>query len=82
MAMIGTWAILGLEKGIKAEGERSSIPAYRHISVHNEWKRLMEAEILQQNRPENVRCVSRVDMEERKLYRDDVVINSWNVSYF
>ena len=53
-----------------------------HPSVRNEWKRLREAENLEKNRPENVGCVIRLDPRERKLYRDDVVIDSWSASYF
>ena len=53
-----------------------------HPSVRNEWKRLKEAERKEKERPENVGCVIRLDVRERKLYRDDVVIDKWNPLFF
>lgn len=53
-----------------------------HPGVRNEWKRLREVENLEKNRPETVGCVIRLDPRERKLYRDDVVIDTWNASYY
>ena len=49
-----------------------------HPSVRKEWKRLREAETAEKNRPENVGCTIRLDVKERKLYRDDIVIDRWN----
>lgn len=53
-----------------------------HPNVRNEWKRLRDAEKKEQDRPENVGCVIRLDPRERKLYRDGVVIDSWKQDYF
>ena len=53
-----------------------------HPSVRNEWKRLRDAERTEKDRPENVGCVIRLDVRERKLYRDDVVIDKWNPLFF
>ena len=53
-----------------------------HPSVRNEWKRLKEAERIEKERPENVGCAIRLDFKERKLYRDNVVIDKWNPLFF
>lgn len=53
-----------------------------HPSVRNEWRRLREAETSEKARPENVGCDIRLDTRERKLYRDTVVIDSWNPQFF
>lgn len=53
-----------------------------HPSVRNEWKRLRDAERSEKERPENVGCVIRLDTRERKLYRDGIVIDSWNQQFF
>lgn len=52
-----------------------------HPGVRREWKRLREAEAREKERPENVGCVIRLDTRQRKLYRDDVVIDSWNPQF-
>lgn len=49
-----------------------------HPSIRNEWKRLRDVETAEKARPENVGCVVRLDTRERKVYRDNVVIDSWN----
>ena len=49
-----------------------------HPAVRKEWNRLRDAERNEKIRPENQGCVIRLDTRERKLYRDDVVIDSWN----
>lgn len=48
-----------------------------HPAVRKEWNRLKEAETLEKARPENMGSVIRFDSRERKLYKDDVVIDSW-----
>lgn len=53
-----------------------------HPSVRMEWKRLRSVEAAEKERPENVGCVIRLDTRERKLYRDDVVIDVWNPQFF
>ena len=50
--------------------------------MRNEWKRLKEAERIEKERPENVGCAIRLDFKERKLYRDNVVIDKWNPLFF
>ena len=49
-----------------------------HPSVRNEWTRLRKAETAEKERPENAGCSIHFDARERKLYRDGVVIDSWN----
>ena len=49
-----------------------------HPAVRKEWERLRHAENDERNRPENRGCVIRLDTKERKLYRNDEVIDSWN----
>ena len=53
-----------------------------HPSVRNEWKRLRDAEKIEKERPENVECIVRLDVRERKLYRDGIVIDKWNPLFF
>lgn len=53
-----------------------------HPSVRKEWKRLRDAEAREKERPENVGCVIRLDTRQRKLYRDDDVIDCWNSQFF
>ena len=53
-----------------------------HPSVRKEWRRLRDAETAERARPENVGCDIRLDTRERKLYKDLVVIDSWNPQFF
>ena len=53
-----------------------------HPSIRKEWKRLHDAERAEKERPENAGCVIRLDFRERKLYRNETVIDSWNLQYF
>ncbi len=53
-----------------------------HPSIRAEWRRLREAERKEKERPENAGCVIRLDARERKLYRDGVVIDAWNLQFF
>ncbi len=52
-----------------------------HPSIRKERKRLREVESTEKARPENVGCVVRLDARE-KVYRDNVVIDSWNPAPF
>lgn len=45
-------------------------------SLKNEWKRLRVVEAAEIAMPENVECVIRLDAQERKLQRDNVVTDS------
>ena len=49
-----------------------------HPTVRNEWKRLRAAEAAEKERPENLGCSIRLDMRERCLYKDGVIIDRWN----
>lgn len=60
------------------EYEKIFIKKDVHPSIRKEWKRLHDAERAEKGRPENSGCVIRLDTRERKLYRDGVVIDSWN----
>ena len=53
-----------------------------HPSVREEWKRLRNVEAAEKENPANVGCVIRLDTKERKVFRDDVVIDSWNAKFF
>ena len=53
-----------------------------HPSVRNEWKRLRDAEMAEKAKPENVGCIIRLDTRTRKLYRDDIEIDSWRPAPF
>lgn len=45
-----------------------------HPTVREEWKRLRAAETTEKERPENQGCTIRLDVRERKLYENRVVI--------
>lgn len=62
--------------------ERVFVKKDVHPSVRNEWKRLRDVEAAEKGRPENVGCVVRLDTRERKVYRDNVVIGSWQPAPF
>ena len=53
-----------------------------HPAVREEWKRLRTAETTEKERPENQGCTIRLDTRERKLYRNGVVIDGWNLHSF
>ena len=53
-----------------------------HPSIRKEWKRLHDAERAEKERPEKDGCVIRLDFRERKLYRNETVIDSWNLQCF
>lgn len=53
-----------------------------HPNIRAEWRRLREAERSEKGRPENAGCVVRLDVRERKLYRDRAVIDAWNLQFF
>lgn len=53
-----------------------------HPSIRKEWKRLYDAEKQEKERPENAGCVIRFDRRERKLYRNEEVIDSWSLKGF
>lgn len=77
--------ILSNSKKLKTAGEnyrRIFVKKDVHPSVRKEWKRLREAEAREKERPENVGCVIRLDTRQRKLYRDDDVIDCWNSQFF
>ena len=48
-----------------------------HPSIRMEWRRLREVEQNEKERPENSGCVIRLDTRERKVYRNNVIIDSW-----
>lgn len=77
--------ILANSKKLKTAGEnfaRIYVKKDVHPSVRKEWKRLRDAETRERERPENAGCVIRLDTRQRKLYRDDDVIDSWSCQFF
>lgn len=78
---------MALEKAktLKEKGERYNkiyIKKDIHPSIRGEWKRLWEAERKEKERPENTGCHVFFNVRERKLYRDGVVIDQWNLQGF
>ncbi len=53
-----------------------------HPAVRHEWKRFQDAAAVEKGRPENQGCNIRLDVKERNLYRDDTVIDKWNMHHF
>lgn len=77
--------VLGGTRRLKEAGapyERIFVKKDVHPSVRNEWKRLRDVEAAEKARPENVGCVVRLDTRERKVYRDNVLIDSWQPAPF
>ena len=77
--------ILDRAKHLKTSGElfkKIYIKKDIHPSVRKEWERLRSVEKTEKERPENVGCVVRLDTRERKVYRDNIVIDSWNPQGF
>lgn len=76
--------ILANAKNLKNAGEKYSkiyVKKDVHPGVRKEWQRLREAEAREKERPENVGCDIRLDTRQRKLYRDDEVIDVWNPQF-
>lgn len=78
-------ATLAVAKHLKSAGERYKkvfIKKDVHPSVREEWKRLRESEKRERERPENVGCNISLNVRERKLYKDGLVIDEWKCSNF
>ena len=58
--------------------DRVYVKKDQHPEVRKEWNRLRDAERNEKGRPENQHVTIRLDTRERKLYRNDIVIDSWN----
>ena len=73
-------SVLSKAKDLKEAGETFKtiyIKKDVHPAVRKEWARLREAEKLEKEKPENQGITIPLDTRERKLYKDDVVIDSW-----
>lgn len=78
-------ATLAVAKHLMSAGERYKkvfIKKDVHPSVREEWKRLKESEKNERERPENVGCNISLNVRERKLYKDGLVIDEWRGSNF
>ena len=53
-----------------------------HPAIRKEWGRLRSVLRAELARPENAGENIRLDTRERKIYKNDVVIDSWRVNYF
>ena len=53
-----------------------------HPSVREEWKRLREAFQREKDRPDNTNSVITFNVRERKVYKDNVVIDQWSMLSF
>ena len=53
-----------------------------HPSVREEWKRLHEVVKKERERPDNVGCNIHFDFRNRKVYKDTVLIDQWNMQGF
>lgn len=77
--------VLGKARALKSAGDNFDkvyIKKDLHPSVRAEWKRLRDAEEKEKQRPENAGCEIRLDTREKKLYRDNVVIDTWRPRLF
>ncbi len=71
-----------LLKGSSDNHNRIYIKKDVHPSIRREWSRLREVEAAEKAKPENVGCVIRLDTRERRVYKDDTVIDTWNAQFF
>ena len=53
-----------------------------HPSVREEWKRLREVVQREKDRPENASSAINFDVRERKVYKDNVLIDQWSMLSF
>ena len=53
-----------------------------HPSVRAEWKRLFDVEKNEKNRPENQGANIVFNIRERKIYKDNVLIDQWSLQHF
>ena len=78
-------ATLDVAKHLKAAGglyKNVYIKKDLHPSVREEWRRLREVKKAERDRPENVGCNIRLNVRERQLYKDGVVIDRWSLQGF
>ena len=54
----------------------------QHPSVRQEWKRLHTVFKTEKERPGNINCDIQFNFRERKIYKDNVVIDQWNIRNF
>ena len=74
----------------KAKNLKTSTETYKrifikkdvHPSVRAEWKRLHEVVQREKERPENTDCNIILNFRERKVYKDSVMIDQWNMQSF
>lgn len=52
-----------------------------HPSIRDEWRKLRKAEKAEKERPENAECTICLDVRERKLYKDGIVINAFSPQF-
>ena len=72
--------VLRNTKKLKDAGDSYSriyVKKDQHPAVRKEWKRLFDAEKAEKEKAENQGANIRLDTRERKLYRNDEVIDSW-----
>ena len=50
--------------------------------MRREWKRLYDAEKTEKDCPDNEGLIIRLDTKTRKLYKGDVIIDSWKPHNF
>ena len=72
----------GLKSSNKEAYKRIFIKKDVHPSVRAEWTRLHEVVKKEKERPGSSDSNIRLDFKERKVYRDGVVIDQWNMSGF
>ena len=79
-------AVIGRAKQLKNDVrepfKKVFIKKDTHPAVRREWGRLWNVVRVEKARPENLHVDIRLDPRERKVYRGDVEIASWNASNF
>ncbi len=76
--------ILNNANRLKTSGDNYSriyIKKDVHPSVRKAWRRLREVEAAEKAKPDNVGCAIRLDPRERKVYKDNIVIDTWNAQF-
>ena len=69
-------------KGRGAPYDKIYIKKDVHPAVRQEWKRLRDVTTAEKERPENQGSNVLFNVRERKVYRDGIVIDQWNLHHF
>ena len=71
-----------LKEDRREEVKKIFIKRDEHPAIRKEWSRLRAVVRSESNKPENTGCNIRLDVKERKIFKDETVIDSWRMLSF